>query len=1334
MKKKFFILIMCIFTGIATIFSINTYAFNSDNEDIVTIVEDDDIGDGVNQINYSDGWNAGTGDSNSHDGTYHWAQIRDGNEASKSFQLKFYGKQIELYAHKRTWFGIYEISIDGNPGEMVNAQSSTNVWSTLLYDSGKLSEGEHTLTFVFDKANQELDIQGIEANIDYFKVYSTPIKPTGIEINEKNIEVGLGETAQFSANVLPNNASVKELEWSVSDISKASIDENGLLNAYGVGKVDVQAKVKGTEIVDQVSVNITSSIEGVSYISIVNDATEGKKPFEVTYNGIWGKDVGYPEYYYQGDSHWSNSNSFGNTWPSYSMDFIGKKIELYGNRDKTNGIYEISIDGKKVGKVDIYNDGPRIRQQKIFESDILEDGKHSINVTLLEEKNPEAEDLGYEMSFDFAKVYHNDIPLESIILEKDSMRLEEGMTEKLGIMLNPSYTTNKNPTFKYHVEKPDIATVDENGVITALKKGNTKISVTVDNTDITKIMNLEVVAERGNLRATVVDTDHHYYQDDYEVLTKQLDFEWNGTAWKNDEMISEIALTTLNEKASNVKVIASDFKNEDGDIFSANNITINYLRETSAFIGHGAWAGGAANQPHIDVPDIIYKNGSINIDSQRVQSVWINITTPKDTKPGLYSGKIHITSDEQDDIVLNYSFEVLDIMAPSSNEYEKTLELWEYPFSVAGYYGISQDEVFGERHLKILEENLKLYQAAGGSVATSNILDCNWGINYPISSRDNTVFWYREADGSISYDYTRFDKWIELNEKMGIADKIKLFSVSNVWNNLINRETGKIERIEIPIGSNTWYKFWGDFLEDFIPHLEKKGWTDKTYFAVDEIGEDNIKEFLKLLNQNVVNGKKLKLSAAVNYSHMSEETMMQIDDVSISLDYIGRDDATKHIIEQRHELGLNTSFYTCVGTYPNSFALNNPVESAWTIWYNNALGFDGYLRWAYNNWTPNPSENLDYNHYEAGDTMLVYPDPDSNAENPVTYSTPRFENLKQAKRDIEKLNYLMKQNKELEDEGKKLLDSLGRKEGVYNSYGGKYAASEEDAEYIVAEVNRMRDGLEILSKKYVKSNEPIKEANKTALKIAIDIANEVTEKQLNNIVPAVANKFIDALKNATATYDNANATQTEVNDAFDELANIMKYLSFFKGDKDALETFMNKVASLNEAEYLTNTWTPFDDAKAQAQTILDDVNAMQEEVDSAYDTLVRTFLDLRLRPNKDALQDLINQANSLSEANYTTTTFKVFNNVLEEAKAVMANEEATSEEVAKTQDALTKAINGLQVITSSKIQPSEKASNVKPDNNTPSVDTGDDNLAGLFVELGLLSMIGIFAGSKRRKY
>ena len=253
--------------------------------------------------------------------------------------------------------------------------------------------------------------------------------------------------------------------------------------------------------------------------------------------------------------------------------------------------------------------------------------------------------------------------------------------------------------------------------------------------------------------------------------------------------------------------------------------------------------------------------------------------------------------------------------------------------------------------------------------------------------------------------------------------------------------------------------------------------------------------------------------------------------------------------------------------------------------------------------------------------------------------------------------------------------------------------------------------------------------NKTALQIAVDVASNITDEELENVVPAVANELKAALEEAKAILEDATADQETVDASFDRLATAIQMLDFIKGDKAALRSFITKVENTVEEEYTPATWTAFAAALETGNTVLADENAMQEEVDNAYTNLVKAYLNLRLVPNKDKLEDLINQTKALVAANYTADTWKNVSNALVLAENVMSNENATSEEVTNAETVLTKAVEGL-VVNNAPVAPSTPAvdNTVKiPVNNgdtTASVKTGDESLTGLFGAVTLLSLAG----------
>ncbi|WP_305133197.1 LPXTG cell wall anchor domain-containing protein, partial [Thomasclavelia cocleata] len=101
----------------------------------------------------------------------------------------------------------------------------------------------------------------------------------------------------------------------------------------------------------------------------------------------------------------------------------------------------------------------------------------------------------------------------------------------------------------------------------------------------------------------------------------------------------------------------------------------------------------------------------------------------------------------------------------------------------------------------------------------------------------------------------------------------------------------------------------------------------------------------------------------------------------------------------------------------------------------------------------------------------------------------------------------------------------------------------------------------------------------------------------------------------------------------------------------------------------------------------------------------------RLKPNKDLLADLINKANGLNSASYTANTWAVVENEVIKAQAVLEDPEASEAEVKAAEKALTKALEGLEL--------------VKAGDTTASVKTGDNSLTGIFAGLTMLSLAGL---------
>lgn len=574
------------------------------------------------------------------------------------------------------------------------------------------------------------------------------------------------------------------------------------------------------------------------------------------------------------------------------------------------------------------------------------------------------------------------------------------------------------------------------------------------------------------LRGGIGSTNRHYYQEDYEEVISMTNKSYSGIAWKGDVVSSEIILATEEAKVTNINISSSDFINEYNDIISSENVDVIFMKYVSAHIGRGTEWGKIPDKdiPRIMVPDVLDTFKVTDINENMIQPIWININIPKNANVGIYNGTISITGDFiGEDLNFSYNIEVLDILQPEVKESTFYLDLWQYPFSIARYYDVIP---FSEEHFHILEPHLKPYKDAGGKAITATIVEDPWN-HQTYDGYPSMVKWSRLVNGEFIFNYSIFDKWVNFNLKIGINDRINCFSIVP-WENRImfyDENEKRVIEEKIEPGSNRWIEIWKPFIKDFVEHLDLKGWFDITYIAMDERPMDTMIPVLELLEQiKNKNGKTLKVSGAMDYNALDNNILDKVHDISINLGHIDHNDKKlKELAERRRNLGLNTTLYTCVGNYPNSFARSNPSESAWTIWYAASHGLDGFLRWAYDAWTEDPLVSLDHWYWESGDTLYVYPGNKSERV-PRPKSSPRFEKLKEGIRDIVKVNFIRKTCPELKEKIDKLLLSVGRVYGKLNEWNAMEAGSSENINFIDNEVNRLRSELMKVSREYIEIN------------------------------------------------------------------------------------------------------------------------------------------------------------------------------------------------------------------------------------------------------------------------
>ncbi len=292
----------------------------------------------------------------------------------------------------------------------------------------------------------------------------------------------------------------------------------------------------------------------------------------------------------------------------------------------------------------------------------------------------------------------------------------------------------------------------------------------------------------------------------------------------------------------------------------------------------------------------------------------------------------------------------------------------------------------------------------------------------------------------------------------------------------------------------------------------------------------------------------------------------------------------------------------------------------------------------------------------------------------------------------------------------------------------------ENAESIY-DGNVPQDEVDLAKEALEKAKNELLEKNKKELSAALEMAKQVTPEQLDKVVPAVVTEFKAALENAQIIFDKKDANELEINKAFERLSNVMQMLEFYKGDKTQLSALVEKIEKLNKNDYLSATWKNLESVLTTAKDVLNNPDALEIEVSETHDQLVRTFLQLRLKPNKDLLSELINKAENTDQTKYTAVSLLSLKSALVEAKAVLDNNEATQDEVTAVEILLKTALDNLVVKEITLDDPNAQTPpDAKPGNGViTATKTGDDSMMLTFALAGLLALAGSVIVLKKKE-
>jgi len=353
-----------------------------------------------------------------------------------------------------------------------------------------------------------------------------------------------------------------------------------------------------------------------------------------------------------------------------------------------------------------------------------------------------------------------------------------------------------------------------------------------------------------------------------------------------------------------------------------------------------------------EVPDPLLEDRMLDLAADTTQPVWLTVYVPPDAPPGVYRGEVAVISGSER-AALPVELTVDPFTLP--NERHLLVTNW---FSVGNIAKAHRVEMWSEPFWAVLKR-----YAQNMAAHRQNVVLTPWSL----------VEVSREPGGKLAFDYARFDRFVELFQEAGAADRIELGHLGGGeggWGGRIvldklqaaDRATGKRVALEFQEGLAL-------LLADLEKHLVQRGWLEKAMIHVaDEPSIKNLaswREASALVHQAAPRLRRIDAIESIDFSGALEVWVPKLSEF----------DAWREAFEARRGDG-EFWYYICChpygNLYPNRF-LDFPSSRVRVLhWVNYAADLKGYLHWGLNFWGDDPMAAPRGN-LPPGDTHVIYP-------------------------------------------------------------------------------------------------------------------------------------------------------------------------------------------------------------------------------------------------------------------------------------------------------------------------------------------------------------------------
>jgi len=382
-----------------------------------------------------------------------------------------------------------------------------------------------------------------------------------------------------------------------------------------------------------------------------------------------------------------------------------------------------------------------------------------------------------------------------------------------------------------------------------------------------------------------------------------------------------------------------------------------------------------------EVPDPLLEARAIDVEAGATQPVWITVRVPEDAAAGRYRGRVAVVAGDSR-ATLPVELTVDPFTLP--DERHLLVTNWFHVDRIARHHGVA---LWSEQFWALLER-----YAHNMAAHRQNVVYAPWTL----------IEITREPDGKLSFDYGRFDRFVEVFEQAGVADRIELTHLGRFGpgghggTEIVLRSVPAVDRQSGRSLNLAGEEAMPRLLGDLERHLDERGWLAKSMIHVaDEPSIGNVeswREVSALVHRAAPRLRRIDAIETIDFSGALEVWVPKLSHF----------DRWRDAYEARRGDG-EFWYYICChpygNVYPNRF-LDYPLSRVRVLhWINFSADLKGYLHWGLDAWGDDPfgppSDRL-----PPGDTHVIYP----GSEGPL--DSIRWEIQRESIEDFEYLHLL----------------------------------------------------------------------------------------------------------------------------------------------------------------------------------------------------------------------------------------------------------------------------------------------------------------------------------------